>query len=122
MPEPISVLCVDPDERCVQQYAAVLPQPGWRLVHANTFLEALDHVTTAAFDFAIIELKLPDAVGTDVWRHIKRLQPGIRGIMTTDSPSLRGLINVAEPDILAYLLKPFEVDSVWAMIDRAIPQ
>ena len=118
--ELIRVLWIDPDDHIYNQCVPVLTRPGWSITRAHTFLDALEFSIKSAFDFAIIELNLPDAVGTDVWRHIKMLYPDILGIITTGSPSLRSLINVAEPGILGYLLKPLEVNAVGDMIDGAV--
>jgi len=82
------VLWLDPDVQAVAQHVRQLERPSWSITHAHTFLDALDHMTRAAFDLAIIDLSLPDAVGTDVWQHIKKLHPQMRGIITTSSPSL----------------------------------
>jgi DNA-binding NtrC family response regulator len=114
------VLWLDPDVQAVAQHVRQLERPSWSITHAHTFLDALDHMTRAAFDLAIIDLSLPDAVGTDVWLHIKKLYPQMQGIITTSSPSLRQFVAVDEPGILAYLLKPLEMASVVALIDQAI--
>jgi DNA-binding NtrC family response regulator len=118
--EPIRVLWVDPDDHTFAQCVPMLSQTGWQVFRAHTFLDALELVTKEAFNFAVIEMRLPDAVGTDVWHHLKRLRPEIQGIITTTSPSLRSLISVAGPGILGYLLKPVEVDTVWHLLDQAV--
>jgi DNA-binding NtrC family response regulator len=116
----VRVLWLDPDVQAVAEHAHQLERSSWSITHAHTFLDALDQMTQAAFDIAIIDLNLPDAVGTDVWQHIKKLNPQMRGIITTSSPSLRQFVAVDEPGILAYLLKPLEMESVVSIIDQAI--
>ena len=120
MEAPVRVLWLDPDVQAVAQQVVQLERPTWSITQAQTFLDALEHMTRAAFDLAIIDLKLPDAVGTDVWQHIKKLNLQMRGIITTSSPSLRQFVAVDEPGILAYLLKPLEMESVVALLDQTI--
>jgi DNA-binding NtrC family response regulator len=118
--EPIRILWIDPDDQTFAQCTPMLRRPSWVVRRAHTFLEALELVAQSTFDFVIIEMRLADGVGTDVWHHLRQVRPDMKGIITTASPSLRDLISVSGPGILGYLLKPTEIDAIFPLIDQAV--
>jgi ActR/RegA family two-component response regulator len=120
MAVPIRILLVDPDDHTTDVCTQAFENRGWVVRHARTFLEALDLSEKLAFKVVILELQLPDVVGTDAWRYLKALHPNLLGIIITGSPAIRSSIDALDRDILAYLLKPLDLDAVCDSIERRI--
>ena len=120
MAEPVRVLWIDPDTLSVAGYAGLLERRGWIVALAESFQQAVDLLGRASYDVAIIELGLPDAIGSDAWHEIHQAHPLMQGIITTRSPSLRAYVDPFEPGVVAYLLKPLDIDSVAAITNQAL--
>lgn len=116
MAQPISVLLLDPDDEACAESVAAFTSRGWSVHHASTFLEALELVPKHFYNLVMIEVMLPDMVGTDAWTYFRRLSPNTAGIIMTASRSLRHSINAAEHGIISFLLKPFDTDIVCDLI------
>ncbi len=118
--KPISVLILDPDDQCCAESTEAFTSRGWLVHRASTFMDALELVPKHSYDVAIIEVMLPDIVGTDAWSYIRKLSPRTAGIITTSSHSLRQSINAAERGIISFLLKPFDIDVVCDLIVQTV--
>jgi ActR/RegA family two-component response regulator len=118
--EPVHVLWIDPDILSVAGYAVLLERRGWMVDRAESFKQALDLLGRTSYDIAIIELELPDTIASDAWAEIHQAHPLMQGIVTTRSPSLRANVDPLRPGVVAYLLKPLDMDSVTAIIDQAL--
>jgi ActR/RegA family two-component response regulator len=118
--EPVRVLWVDPDILSVIGYAVLLERRGWIVDLAQSFDYALQLLGRATYDIAILELRLPDAIGSDAWYEIHQVHPLMQGIITTRSSSLRAYVNPLGPGILAYLLHPLDIDSFAAIIHQSL--
>jgi diguanylate cyclase (GGDEF)-like protein len=120
MTECVRVLLVDPNDQDASDYTQALASRGWAVHRARTFLQALELVEKSLYNVAIIEVMLPDIVGTEAWSHIRKLQPNMVAIMTTRSPSLHASINAFERGMLAYLLKSLEMNTVCDFVAQAV--
>ncbi len=117
---PLSVLVLEPNDEAARVCIESFSRRGWLVNQAHTFKEALGFVQDRSYEVAIIEVMLPDVVGTDAWNSIRKLSPNTIGIITTSSPSLRASINPVEPGVISFLLKPFDVDVVADLITQAL--
>jgi DNA-binding NtrC family response regulator len=113
---------VEPDDQAAVPLIKCFRQRGWIVHRARRACEALVLVERMSFAGVLIEVNLPDAVGTDVWFQIKRLHPKLHGIMITRSPSLHRLIDALNPNILAYLLKPLDLEAVCKLLQRTLEE
>lgn len=108
----LRLLWLDPDDSTVAGGRQVLVEQGWTVDQARNLVEALDRASRVQYDAIILDLQLPDALGTDAWPYIRRLQPNIIGIMTTSSSSLFDLVRVDSSGLFAYLRKPLSMPDV----------
>lgn len=120
MSDSLRLLWLDPDDETVAAGTPILRDQGWTVDQACNLVEALDHLSRASYHVVILDLQLPDHLGTDAWGYIRRLAPNIVGIMTTRSPSLFNLIRVDSPGLTAYLRKPLSMPVVVRIIADAL--
>lgn len=97
-----------------------LERRGWIVDYALSYGHAMGRLSRASYDFVVIDLTLPDSLGSDAWREIRQAHPRLRGIITTHSSSLRAYVNPMGPGALAFLLKPLDIPSVIAIIDQSL--
>jgi two-component system, NtrC family, response regulator PilR len=116
VPNSLRLLWLDPDDRTVADGNLTLLEQGWVVDQARSLVEAIDRISHVAYDAVILDLQLPDTLGTDAWMHIRKLRPNMIGVMTTSSSSLYRLIRVDSPGLTAYLRKPLSMQEVVAAI------
>lgn len=110
------VLVLDPNEQATREYARAFVERSWDIVHCRTFLEALPVLEGPAFDLVLVEMTLPDILGTEAWAFIQKLQPNAAGIITTGSVSLYKAIDALGAGADAYLLKPLESSQLCQLV------
>lgn len=115
----VRLLWLDPDDSSVASGTPALIEQGWIVDQACTLVEAVDRISKVAYDLVILDLQLPDALGTDAWLSLKSLQPTITGIMTTRSASLSRLIRVDAQGMIAFMQKPLPMQEIIALMTSA---
>ena len=75
------ILVVDDDAPTREALATGLKKLGHKLHLAGTGAEAIDEVRRHEVDLAIIDLKLPDMVGTEIFGALRILRPAATAIM-----------------------------------------
>lgn len=122
MTNEVRVLLVDPDDRVGDACREAFSARHWIFSHVHSFLDALDLLETTLFNVVILDVRLPDRVGTEAWRYIQAVHPDTAGILITDSPSLHQSIDAFDHGILAFWLKPLDMDTMCDLIDGAVTQ
>ena len=116
----IRVLWLDSDDHIVASGKQVLVEQGWIVDQAHNLVDALDRISRGPYDAVILDLQLPDTLGTDAWIHIRKLQPNIIGVMTTSSASLLHLVRVDSPGLTDYVPKPLTMPHIVKTIYDAL--
>ncbi len=116
----VRVLLVDPDDRVADACREAFGARQWTFAHVQSFLHALDLLETTAFDVVMLEVRLPDRVGTEAWRYIQAVYPDTAGILITDSPTLHQSIDAFDHGILAFWLKPLDLAVACDWIQAAV--
>ncbi len=114
------ILWLDPDIQAVIRHTRSFEKYGWVVDHACTFEAARALLEHANYDIVLTDLMLPDALGTDAWHEIHQLYPSTQGIITTGSGSLRALVNVHQPGIVAFQLKPLNPTVLYDIISKTL--
>lgn len=112
------VLIVD-DEELVRKYVRrALASRGWEVTEASNGADALALVPGGDFDAVICDLKMPDMRGEEVIQKVRQARPGMKIIAITGSVS-----NIKTPlapgvDVEGFLIKPFGIDEIRALLER----
>lgn len=116
MTEPVRVLLVEPDDQQAEVYIQALEGRGWLVDRARKFLDASALIREYFYNVVIIEVMLPDLLGTDAWRYLKTLRPEMACIFTTASSSIRETVDAYDRDVLDFMLKPVRMDAVCNLV------
>ena len=84
--------------------------PGCCIREAATFRAALEAVDGAAFDLALVDLRLPDGSGLDVLRRIQRKAPRATAVVTTVIGDDACIVAALSAGARGYLLKEYPAE------------
>src|SRR5215471_19516003 len=111
-PEPISILLVDDDVNIRETMKAILEQEGYNVRTAGSGAEAIKRSNDELFDVAVVDMRLPDVLGTDLLGKLRKRTPKTRKIILTGYPSMNNAIDSVNEGADAYILKPVQADVV----------
>jgi len=117
---PANILIIDPNFSSIRECIKAFTGYGWHVDYTETFIDALRLLEGPPYDVVVIEMSLPDMLGTEAWTFIQRMNPAVTGIITTSSKSLHRAINVNGEGVSAYLLKPLDAQYMCTFIQQLL--
>lgn len=112
MGEHARILVVDDDESIRKTLAIILEEKGYLVDTAENGKEAIKKSKARLYNLSLIDIRLPDMEGTTLLTQMKEGTPKMVKIIITGYPSLQNAIEAVNKGADAYILKPFNVDSV----------
>jgi len=114
------LLLVD-DERSVREFLAIyLGRAGHKVETAACMADARTALRARGFDVVITDLRMPDGTGLDVLETSKALHPDTEVVVVTAYATAETAIAAMKAGAYDYLLKPFKVDEVGLVVERAL--
>lgn len=114
------LLIVEDDPELVRLLVLSASTRGYRVVTASTAAAASRALQTEAMALAIVELNLERESGFDVLRALKSGWPDTEIVVISSSASLASALASYDLDAFAYIPKPFDLDSLFATVEKAI--
>jgi len=112
MGEHARILVIDDDESIRKTLATILEEEGYLVDTAENGKEAIRKSNAKFYNLALIDIRLPDIEGTKLLTAMKEATPKMVKIIITGYPSLQNAIEAVNKGADAYILKPFNMDSV----------
>ncbi|MBI4561366.1 MAG: sigma-54-dependent Fis family transcriptional regulator [Candidatus Rokubacteria bacterium] len=81
---------------------------------------ALEAIRQREVDMVLLDIRLPDARGTDLLGQIKAVDESIEVILVTAVKEVRTAVEAIKQGAYDYLTKPFDVDEIRALVLRAV--
>jgi len=81
---------------------------------------ALEAIRRRDVDMVLLDIRLPDARGTDLLGQIKALDESTEVILVTAVKEVRTAVEAIKHGAYDYLTKPFDVDEIRALVLRAV--
>jgi DNA-binding NtrC family response regulator len=103
-----SILIVDDDRSIRTTLAAILEQDGYDVDAAESGAQAIEKSNNKSFDLALVDMRLPDMMGTDLLNRMKERTPKTAKIMVTGYPSMQNAISAVNEGADAYIVKPVD--------------
>ena len=114
------ILIVD-DEQGLLDFLTVLCQgEGYEVVTAASASEARERLVDRVPDLVLCDMMMPDGNGLDLLREIRAHDSGPAVIMMTAYTSTRSAIEAMKLGAYDYVPKPFDVDELKVVIQRAL--
>ena len=111
-----TILIVDDDANIRETIRAILEQEGYVVETARDGREAIMKSDKAQFDLAMVDMRLPDMMGTELLRKIRPTTPKMQKIILTGYPSMKNAIDSVNQGADGYILKPVEAGAVLTSI------
>jgi two-component system, NtrC family, response regulator AtoC len=118
--QPAKILVADDEQNLRRVLVALLRREGHDVVQAASGLEAIERL--ADVDVVITDLRMPGADGMEVLRTATKNHPHVPVIMITAYGSVGQAVEAIKAGAFDYIEKPFEQDSIRAIITKAIGQ
>ncbi|MDR1727276.1 MAG: DNA-binding response regulator [Acidobacteriota bacterium] len=116
----MKVLIVDDDPLVRGSCRRILERDGFSCSVAAGGAEALEYVRRAAFDAALVDLKMPGMSGMEVLRRLREESSNTAVIIVTGHASIDSAIEAVKAGAFDYLPKPLSPEVLTARVRRAV--
>jgi DNA-binding NtrC family response regulator len=118
--EKIRLLMVDDEEEFLMSSAKALSRRGFEVEVALNGVTALEKIESNDYDVVILDVKMPDIDGIEVFRQIGQTQPHLPVILLTGHSSLEDAFQTSKDGIADYLSKPIEIDELTRVVREVV--
>lgn len=112
------ILMLEDDNSIALGLIYALEKEGYRLTHCKNVADALEKIRLLHFDLALLDMQLPDGMGTEIGR--KLLSRRIPLIYLTIVDEEDEIVQALEEGAADYITKPFRMRELLARIKRAL--
>jgi two-component system response regulator AtoC len=113
------VLVVDDESAIRQGIFQLLSKQELVVRTAADAKEALAMMAEAPSAIVLLDIKMPDMDGVELLKLMRRNYPDSQVIMITGYPNIEGAVQCMKLGALDYLVKPFRVDELEALVEKA---
>jgi len=115
----LSVLIVDSDKTVRKSLSLQLKDRGWNVYATGDYQRALKTFQLRPTTVALIDIGQDDRHGVELAKVLKDLSPNLITIIMTGYPSLNRALEALREGIYDYLVKPFRLEQLTIVIERA---
>lgn len=116
------ILVVDDEASMCDFLSVVLSNEGYSVKTVQDGKQALELLKKDPYQCMILDLKMPKMDGLDVLRQAKDITPELGVIVITAYASLQSAIEALRLGALDYVNKPFKVDEIKIVVEKAFEQ
>jgi two-component system response regulator AtoC len=113
------ILVVDDETTIRTGIAQVLEKQQMAVTAAANGREALEILAARPVGIVLLDIKLPDMDGVELLKIIRREYPETEVVMITGYPAIQGAVECIKLGALDYLVKPFRVDELEILVEKA---
>jgi DNA-binding NtrC family response regulator len=114
-----TVLVVD-DEDGVRASLRAILEETCEVLEAENGAAALDVLAAREVDLVMLDQRMPGEAGLDVLPRIKTIDPSVVVVLATAVLDVRTAVEALKRGAYDYLTKPFDVDDILGLADRAL--
>lgn len=114
-----NILIVDDEHAILDILSTGLKNWGHNCFTALNAQDSLFIAEKEKIHFSLIDIRLPDRSGLDLCGDIRRVSPGTINVLMTGYPGIKSAVEGMKFGAFDYLVKPFRIEQVLAIIDRA---
>src|SRR5439155_16920041 len=115
------LLLIDDDPDLIpEQVRQAFPAPRHRVVVAGTGAEGLDHVRADPPDVILLDLRLPDQSGLEVYQQIRQIDARIPVVFVTMAKGADAAIEAMKQGAYDYLFKPLDLHQLRRVVGEAL--
>jgi DNA-binding NtrC family response regulator len=115
------ILVVDDESSIRIALFRALEKKGHQILTASSMSEAESLATAEqALDVILVDLRLPDGSGLDLMEKLQRVHAGVQTIVLTGFGTIQNAVEATKRGAFHYLTKPFNIDEVGVLVDKAL--
>jgi two-component system, NtrC family, response regulator AtoC len=114
----VSILIVEDESMLRRQLAANLERFGADVTAADSIAATRQHLRDGQFDFVLLDVNLPDGLGTDLLRE-HAFPPATAIIVMTANGAAASAVEAMRLGATDYLVKPFDIGELPLVLARA---
>ncbi|MCK4389886.1 MAG: sigma-54-dependent Fis family transcriptional regulator [Desulfobacterales bacterium] len=115
-----TILIVDDDAQLRQSFDKLLTEEGHTVRTASTGEAAIAMVRECVPDLVVMDVRLPGRSGLETFREILEIERKLPVIVMTAFGTTETAIEATKLGAFEYVLKPFEIPEILALIDQAL--
>jgi DNA-binding NtrC family response regulator len=115
-----AILIVDDDPRLRQSFEKLLTAEGHTVWTAPDGETALRLVQAHSPDMVIMDIRMPGMSGLDTFKAMHKIDPKLPVIIMTAFGTTETAIETTKLGAFDYVLKPFDIPDILALIDKAL--
>ena len=119
-PDKLPTILVVDDEAGIRQSFKMVLQGRFRVLLAEDGAATVDILTKDTVDLILLDILLPDINGLELLEKIKALDPDPEIIMVTAVKEIQTAVKAIKLGAYEYIIKPFLVEDVINIINRAL--
>ncbi|MFC1706110.1 sigma-54-dependent transcriptional regulator [Planctomycetota bacterium] len=116
------ILIADDDPNLRYSFQRMLDGRGYSFLEAANGREAVECVSRKRPDLVVMDIRMPETDGLTAFDEIKVAAPGLPVIIMTAYGTTDTAIEAMKQGAFDYILKPFDIDEMGALIARALRQ
>lgn len=114
----INILLLEDDFAIASGLGYALEKEGYTPKHYSTVGTAMQAILEKEFHLAILDMRLPDGNGKDVWEVLRK--KGVPVIFLTVEDDEREIVECLEQGAAEYITKPFRLRELLARVKRSL--
>ncbi len=115
----MKILIADDDPNLRKVLTIELSGEGFEIQATDSGVRALELIAKDEPDVMILDLNMPGLSGLEVLKEIKRLESSVEVIVLTGYATVSTAVEAMKLGACDYVTKPFEVESLKAVIEKA---
>jgi DNA-binding NtrC family response regulator len=118
--EKLATILVVDDENGIRQSFKMVLKDRFNVLLAENGKDAEELLTKNPVDLILLDILLPDVNGLDLLEKLKALDPNPEVIMVTAVKEIQSAVRAIKLGAYEYIIKPFLVDDVINIVNRAL--
>jgi DNA-binding NtrC family response regulator len=114
------LLVVDDEVELMRALCESLREEGFEIAGLSDPVEARETLREGSFDLLLSDLMMPGTDGIQLLRDALQIDPNLVGIIMTGQGTIQTAVEAMKAGALDYILKPFRLQQVLPVLDRAM--
>ena len=114
------ILVIDDEKNITSSFEKVFGDEGYKVFSAQSAEEGLKILKSESMDVAVMDIRMPGLSGLEALAKIKVIDPKLPVILMTAFGTTESAIDAMRLGAFDYVIKPFEVPTVKAIIEKAL--
>ena len=120
MVESIKIAVIDDEEGVRESFKMILKIKDYDVETFETGEAGVEAIQKGTFNLAFVDFKLPGIDGIEVLRRLKEKDPNLEVVIVTAYASEQSHANAITLGALEYLRKPFLMEEIYELVERAL--